>query len=85
MRYYISIEKNIECFEQYRLLWAALGFNGIRANTITEGIQKLMTGEYLYVGINSDAVDFMPLLRTMRSVTNTPIFIVTSIKAVLYP
>jgi len=44
---------------------------------MTEGIEKLLFNEYLYVGINSDAVDFMPLLRTMRSVTHTPLLIVT--------
>jgi len=48
-----------------------------RVDNMTEGIEKLLLNEYLYVGINSDAVDFMPLLRTMRSVTHTPLLIVT--------
>ena len=45
---------------------------------MSEGISKLQKGDYLYVGINSNVIDFMPMLRTMRSVTRTPIFIATS-------
>ena len=38
MRYYLSIEKNIEGFELYKTLWAACGIEGIRADSMTECI-----------------------------------------------
>ena len=47
------------------------------ADSMTEAIKKLLTNEYICVGINADAIDFMPLLSTMRSVTNIPILIAT--------
>ena len=45
---------------------------------MTEAIEKLLSQkDYIFIGINGDATDYMPLLQTMRSVTHFPIFIVT--------
>ena len=49
-----------------------------RVDNMTEGIEKLLSNEYLFVGINSDTVDFLPLLRSMRSITHIPILITTN-------
>ena len=49
-----------------------------RVDTMTEAIQKLMHNDYIFIGINGDATDFMPLLKIMRSATNIPIMIATS-------
>ena len=38
--FYISIEKNTVVFELYRALWATRGITGVRAGTMTEGIEK---------------------------------------------
>ena len=42
MRYYVSIEKSIEVFELYKPLWVSYGINGIRADTMAEGIENLV-------------------------------------------
>ena len=57
--------------------WAERGVRMERADNMTEAIQMLLSNDYIFVGINGDAIDFMPLLSTMRSVTNAPILIVT--------
>jgi DNA-binding response OmpR family regulator len=75
---YLAVDSNIELANSEAAVWAERGISMDRVDNMTEGIEKLMYRDYLYVGINSDAVDFMPLLSTMRGVTNTPILIVTS-------
>jgi DNA-binding response OmpR family regulator len=73
---YLAVDSDIELAESEAAVWKETrGIGMERVDNMTEGIQKLLTGEYLYVGINGDAIDFMPLLQTMRSVTNAPILI----------
>jgi DNA-binding response OmpR family regulator len=74
---YLSVDSNIQLADSEALVWALRGIGMERVDTMTEAIQKLMENEYLYIGINGDAVDYMPLLSTMRRVTATPILIVT--------
>jgi len=72
---YLAVDSDIELAESEAVGWAKRGIVMNRVDNMTDGIKMLMTDEYLYVGINDDAVDFMPLLRTMRSITSTPILI----------
>ncbi len=58
--------------------WASRGMEMERAECMTEGIQRVTKNDYLFVGINDDNIDFMPLLSTMRGVTDVPILIATS-------
>ena len=75
---YLAVDSDIELAESEAVGWAKRGIVMNRVDNMTDGIKMLMTDEYLYVGINDDAVDFMPLLRTMRSITSTPILIATN-------
>jgi two-component system OmpR family response regulator len=75
---YLAVDSDKELAYSEAAAWAERGIEMDIVDTMTEGIAKLMANSYLYVGINSDAVDFMPLLSTMRSVTNTPILIATT-------
>jgi two-component system copper resistance phosphate regulon response regulator CusR len=75
---YLAIDSNIKFALSEAAVWAQRDIGIDRVDDMNEGIQKLMKGDYLYVGINSDVVNFMPLLNTMRSITHTPIMIATS-------
>jgi len=75
---YLAVDSDVGLANSEAEVWKTTrGIGMERVDNMTEGIEKLLSNEYLYIGINSDAVDFMPLLRTMRSVTHTPILIVT--------
>ena len=82
--FYISIEKNVEVFELYKILWKARGIEGIRADTMTEGIEKAVeiekspTDELYFIDIVADDIDFMPQLKILSEETNAPILIATS-------
>jgi DNA-binding response OmpR family regulator len=75
---YLAIDKNVKFALSESAVWAQRDIGIDRVDDMNEGIQKLMNDEYLYVGINSDIINFMPLLNTMRSMTKTPIMIATS-------
>ena len=84
MRYYVSIEKNIEVFELYKPLWVSYGINGIRADTMAEGIEKAIeiekskADELYFIDIVADDMDYMPQLKILSEETNAPILIATS-------
>jgi len=84
MRYYISIEKNIEAFELFRVLWNKLGIDGIRADNMTEGIEKAIDIEkskiddLYFIDIVADDIDYMSQLKILHDETDAPILIATS-------
>ena len=76
---YLAVDSDIELAESEAVGWAKRGIIMDRVDTMSEAIKRIvLMNEYLYVGINSNVVNFMPLLETMRSVTKTPILIATS-------
>jgi two-component system alkaline phosphatase synthesis response regulator PhoP len=81
---YISIEKNIDGFDMFRALWNKLGVDGIRADTMTEGIEKAIEierskiGEIYFIDIVAEDIDYMPQLKYLREETTAPILIATS-------
>lgn len=84
MKYYLAIEKHIEVFELYRDMWKKLGIDGIRANTMTDGIEKSVEiekskhSELYFIAISADDIDYMPQLKILSEETNAPILIATS-------
>ena len=75
---YINVDKDVDIANAHADVWKDLGIRLQRFDDMTETIQELLTNtEYLCITINSDTVDFMPLLSTMRSLTNIPILIAT--------
>jgi len=73
----LSVDNDLDNAGLYFAIWAERGIDMDRVDNMTEAIQKLLIYDYIFVGINGDIIDFMPLLRTMRSVSSTPIMIVT--------
>jgi len=84
MRYYVSIEKCNETFELYRGLWKKLGIDGIRANTMTEGIEKVIEiekskiDELYFISIVADDFDYIPQLKILSDEADAPILVATS-------
>ena len=84
MRCYISIEKNIEGFELYKELWFVRGINAIRADSMSEGIEKAIEiekskiNELYFIDIVADDIDYMPQLSILNEETDAPILIATS-------
>jgi DNA-binding response OmpR family regulator len=76
---YLAVDSDVGLAESEAAIWVRRGIGMDRAENMNRAIKKLLQNDtYLYVGINGDAVDFMPLLNIMRSTTNIPILIVTS-------
>lgn len=81
---YISIEKNMEVFEYYKKLWGSRGITGIRADSMTDGIEaaitigKSETQTLHFIDIAADDIDFMPLLAVLAEAADAPILIATS-------
>jgi len=81
---YLSIEKNVEVFELYKALWKAHGIEGIRVDTMTEGIKKAIeieksgTSGLFFIDVAADDIDFMPQLKILSEETSAPIFIATT-------
>ena len=79
--FYISIEKNLEGFEFYKNLWEKHGVEGIRIDSMTEGIKKAIeiekstTGELCFIAIVSGSVDYLPQLKILSEETNAPILV----------
>jgi len=74
----LAVDSDFDIASCYVMEWANRGVSMDCAGNMTDAIQKLQNNKYIFVGINGDAIDFMPLLSTMRSTTNTPIMIATS-------
>jgi two-component system alkaline phosphatase synthesis response regulator PhoP len=75
---YLAVDSDITLAESEAVGWAKRHIGMDRVDNMTDGIKMLLNNEYLYIGINDDAVCFMPLLRAMRSITDTPILIATN-------
>ena len=77
----LAVDSDFDIASSYVKEWAKRGIKMDCANDMSEAIYKLQSfkpNEYIFVGINGDAIDYLPLLSTMRSITNTPIMIATS-------
>jgi len=84
MRYYLSIEKNVEGFELYKSHWKKLDAHGIMATTMTDGIEKAIeiekskSDELYFIDIVADDIDYMPQLEKLQEETVAPILIATA-------
>ena len=77
---FLDVDSDVGIVDTHAAIWSEEHKIGVdRVDNMTQAIEKLLTNKkYICVAINSDTVDFMPLLRTMRSVAgNMPILIVT--------
>jgi DNA-binding response OmpR family regulator len=75
----LGVSTDSEDCEASQTAWEQHGYNVSWAHSISEVIARLSYGEqYLFIGINEDTIDFWNQLPTLRTMTETPIFVITS-------
>ena len=76
----LSVDNDITSHEKAVAEWKKYGISIKRVDTMHEAIKQLNeSGNYLFVGINEDAIpDFMTMLPILRDVTEIPIFVMSS-------
>ena len=72
----LAVDSDIENAKLFVFEWAEHNIKMDRSADMTEAMEYLSSNDYIFVGINGDTVDFMPLLKEMRSMTDTPILII---------
>jgi len=75
---YMAIDKDVALHEREKRLWLARGISDVRVDSMTEGIEKALSCQFLYIAINADNINYMPSLEILRKTTNDPILIGTS-------
>ena len=58
--------------------WAGYNIRMDRTYDMAEAVEHLPSDDYVFVGINGDTVDYIPLLKKMRNMTDVPILIIAS-------
>lgn len=74
----LVVDKDIEFSLREQVIWAKQGILTIRVDTMQEAIEKLTKDIFLFVAINADNINYLPMLRIMRGITLSPILIITS-------
>lgn len=75
---YMAVDKDVNIHNRESQKWLKRSVSSIRVDTMTEGIEKLINNQFLFVAINADNINYMPQLKIMRDITNDPILISTS-------
>ena len=74
----LAVDTDIVNTNLYFFEWAGNNIKMDRAKDMAGAIECLSSNEYVFIGINGDTVDYMPLLKEMRSMTDTLIMIAVS-------
>ena len=75
---FLAINKDVDVHHRETQPWLPLGVSEIRVDSMTEGIDTAQSSQFLFIAIDADNIDFLPILPALREVTNAPIYIVTS-------
>ena len=74
----LSIDKDVEVHARETVKWNERGISTIRVDSMCEAMNKLRSGTFLFIAINADSVNYLPMLPVARQMTGTPIFVITS-------
>lgn len=74
----LALDQDIEVYEREKVGWAKHGIDIIRVDSMSDARDALRRDSFLFIAVNADNIDYMPLLPVMREETYTPIFILTS-------
>lgn len=66
---------DIAVHERESKFWLSRNISSVRVSSMREAIEIVQTMRFLFIGINSSNIDYLPLLRLLRETTNDPIFI----------
>lgn len=74
----LSVDKDIAVNQREEAEWKKRGISTVRVNSMSEAMKELGRDSFLFVSINADNIDYMPMLSIMAKSLDTPIFIITS-------
>lgn len=74
----LAVDKNIKVSEEEQAAWVRHGISTVRVNSMQQAIEKLASEPFLFIIVNGDNVNFLPLLSVMRDMTDTLIYIIDS-------
>ena len=75
----LAVDSNLNIATSYVTEWVRRGIVMDRVDNMSEAIWKLLeNNNYIFVGINGDATDYLHSLKEMCNATDIPIMIVTS-------
>jgi Response regulators consisting of a CheY-like receiver domain and a winged-helix DNA-binding domain len=74
----LSVDRDLEVFQREQAGWEQHSIAVKRVNDMCEALAALDGGDYLFVSINADNIDYLPMLPMMCKATATPIFVITS-------
>ena len=75
---YLAIDKDEKLHEKESEFWLSRNIPSIRVSSMSEGIEKAMTNNFLFIVINASNINYTPTLKILRNATNDPILIATN-------
>ena len=75
---YLAIECNATIHERESTFWLSRNISSKRVPSMSKGIKEAARDKFLYIGINADNINYLPMLRLLRDVTHAPILISTT-------
>lgn len=74
----LSIDKDLAVYEREAAGWEKRGIGAVRVESICEAMQALSRGSFLFISINADNIEYMPMLSILTGTADAPVFIITS-------
>ena len=75
----LAVDANADVHRWQTAEWVKYDIDTIRVNTISEAAARLAREEFLFIAVNEDSIpDLMSQLRSVRDMTNSPIFVLSS-------
>lgn len=74
----LALGRDDELYKREQAVWALRGVDIVRVATMQAAIEKLSRTDYLFVVINADCIEYMPMLKVMREMASIPIVVITS-------
>lgn len=74
----LAIDRDIAVFERERAGWVRRGIDIIQVDTMCDAVETAGRGVFLFITINADNIDYLPMLPVLRKVSAAPVFVITS-------
>lgn len=78
MKQILAIDKNENNFERHKSTWLKYGMTPVRVESMQEALENIYKNEYVFIGINSDCINYKSCLKIMRDITLSPICVFSS-------
>lgn len=71
----LVVEKDVVFFEKEKSDWEKRGIDAVRVDYMQEAIEIVNKNLFLFIAINADNINYMPMLRMLREVFSIPILL----------